>query len=350
VKTVVFCPNWIGDAVMATPALRALRKLHPEGRLVGVMKPAIAATLAGNPWFDDAILCDPKAIRPEDRGWNVIGRLRREKFDLGVLLTNSLRSAMMAFAGGIRRRIGYAREARALLLTDRLRPERRHGRFVPTPIIDYYLALAYRLGAAPESYQMELFVDAASRRQVDDLWNKFGFANDEPVAVLNPGAAFGPAKKWPILHFSELARRLADDGVKSLVICGPEEREQARLIVDGGGRPRAVKSLSDETVSLGLSKAIIERAALLVTTDSGPRHFAPAFGVPVVSLFGPTHQEWTTTYYPLETALQKKLACGPCQQRICPLGHHRCMTELTVGEAYAACRSLLEADSTRKAA
>jgi len=349
VKTVVFCPNWIGDAVMATPALRARRKLHPDGRLVGVMKPAIAATLAGNPWFDDAILCDPKAARREDRGWNVIGRLRREKFDVGILLTNSLRSAMMAFFGGIRRRVGYAREARALFLTDRLQPLRRHGRFTPTPIIDYYLALAYRLGAPPESYRMELFVDETSRRQADDLWRNFGFTAEDRVAVLNPGAAFGPAKKWPLLNFSELARRLADDGVKSLVICGPQEREHARFIVDGVGRPRAVKSLADEPVSLGLSKAIIERAALLVTTDSGPRHFAPAFGVPVVALFGPTHQEWTTTYYPLETALQKKLPCGPCQQRICPLGHHRCMTELTVNEAYAACRALLDA-SARKAA
>jgi heptosyltransferase-2 len=106
-------------------------------------------------------------------------------------------------------------------------------------------------------------------------------------------------------------------------------------------RPKWVKSLADEPVSLGLSKAIVKRAALMVTTDSGPRHFAAAFGRPVVSIFGPTHRQWTITYHPRETCVQKSVPCGPCQQRICPLGHHRCMNELSVDEvAVAAFRAL----------
>jgi heptosyltransferase-2 len=113
-----------------------------------------------------------------------------------------------------------------------------------------------------------------------------------------------------------------------LVLCGPAERDQARAIARDAESP-LVQSLAEATPSIGLTKAAIARASLLVTTDSGPRHFAPAFGVPVVSLFGPTHIGWSDTRYRKEVPLQVPVDCGPCQQRTCPLGHHKCMTELT---------------------
>ena len=99
-------------------------------------------------------------------------------------------------------------------------------------------------------------------------------------------------------------------------------------------------SLGDTPLSLGLTKAVVKRSDLLVTTDSGPRHFAAAFDRPVVALFGPTHIEWTETYYAKEVRLQRKLSCGPCQQRVCPLGHHRCMRELSPTEVFAAAERL----------
>ena len=171
----------------------------------------------------------------------------------------------------------------------------------------------------------------------------FGFQAGERVVALNPGAAFGAAKRWPSLYFAELARKLVDEaGVKVLVLCGPNERGFARYIADGSHRPRQVKSLDGEELSLGLTKALIQRSSLLVSTDSGPRHFGAAFGIPVVSLFGPTHIEWTDTHYASEIHLQKKLECGPCQQRTCPLGHLRCMKELTVDQVHAAAMKLLQ--------
>jgi heptosyltransferase II len=124
-------------------------------------------------------------------------------------------------------------------------------------------------------------------------------------------------------------------------LCGPNERKLARQIVELAESP-AVHSLADVPVSLGLTKALIRRSALLVTTDSGPRHFAAAFERPVVTLFGPTHIEWTETYYARAINLQRKVPCGPCQLRVCPLDH-RCMKDLAVAEVAAAVDRLLVA-------
>src|SRR5262249_33085351 len=152
--------------------------------------------------------------------------------------------------------------------------------------------------------------------------------------------AFGSAKHWDTEYFAVLARDLVDRrGSGVLVLCGPAERELARRIVALARRP-GVCSLADRPLSLGLTKACVRWADLLITTDSGPRHFAAAFGRPVVTLFGPTHIAWTETYYPRALHLQKRVPCGPCQLRVCPLDH-RCMTELTPAEVFAAAAGLL---------
>jgi heptosyltransferase-2 len=165
---------------------------------------------------------------------------------------------------------------------------------------------------------------------------------DRRYVCLNPGGAFGAAKHWPSESFAKLARRLAVElGRHVLVLCGPAEREMARTIANAANHPSVI-SLADVPPSIGLSKAAVKHCELLVTTDSGPRHFAPPFGVPVVTLFGPTHIAWSETFYAKATHLQVPVDCGPCQQRICPLKHHRCMTELSVDRVFAAALHWLE--------
>jgi heptosyltransferase-2 len=145
-----------------------------------------------------------------------------------------------------------------------------------------------------------------------------------------------------VTSFAELALRLALELDKRvLVLCGPAERDQAREIVCLAAHP-AVVSLAAEDPSLGLTKAAIRAADLLITTDSGPRHFAPPFQVPVVTLFGPTHPAWSETYYERSLHLQVEVDCGPCQERVCPLKHHKCMRDLTVSWAFKAAKTLLE--------
>ncbi len=344
----VFLPNWVGDAVMATPALRALRTHFDHARMIGVMKPYVADVFEGGDWFDDIILANGG---PWSQGiLAVAARLRRCEIETAVLLANTFRSALMARLGGCRRRIGYARYGRSLLLTDAMPPLRDElGRLKPSPALDAYNRLAERAGCPRPTHLMELFTTARDERAADQVWERAGFEDYVEVICLNSGAAFGAAKHWPSSYFATLARRLAEQrGSAVLVLCGPNERQLAHDIATEANHP-AVHALADLTeptvpdgprVSLGLTKACVRRADLLVTTDSGPRHFAAAFDRPVVTLFGPTHIAWTETYHPRAIHLQKHVDCGPCQRRVCPLDH-RCMLRLTPDEVYTAAEGLL---------
>jgi heptosyltransferase-2 len=346
---VVFCPNLVGDTVMATPALRAIRTANHSARIVGVVRPHVAPTLDGNPWLDDLILFDPRAKDRAHRTAAACARLRIERADLAILLPNSVRSALVAFLGGATRRVGYARGGRGLLLTERLAvPHDADGRRSIVPAVEYYLAIVRRLGWPVGSNRLELFTTADDETAADGVWAILGLGVGRPVVCLNTGGAFGPAKSWPEPHFARLARGLAEQaGARVLVVCGPSERSAAQAIVEAAAHPDVV-SLADLPLSIGLTKACVRRAALMVTTDSGPRHFAAAFGVPVISLFGPTHIGWTRTNHPQAVHLFKPVPCGPCQQPVCPERHHRCMVELTPESVLAAAlRFLRPAEAVR---
>jgi heptosyltransferase-2 len=341
-RIVVFCPNLIGDTVMATPTLRALRKGFAGAHIAAVVKPPVAATLDGGPWHDERIVFDPTSQVKEHRGWSFLKRLQAGRFDLAVLLPNSFRSALMAWGARVPRRIGYARTGRGLLLTDRLPvPCDARGWRVPVPALEYYLAIARRLKCPIDSVRTELYTTESDERAADLAWTRLGLPRHEAVVCLNNGGAYGPAKSWPASHFAHLARRLATEaGVGVLLVCGPAERAGARQIVEQAAHP-AVVSLADEPLSIGLTKACIRRSALLVTTDSGPRHFAAPFEVPVVTLFGPTHIAWTRTYHPKALHLLNPVPCGPCQRPVCPLDHHKCMRELDPDSVFEAAIRLL---------
>jgi heptosyltransferase-2 len=344
----VFLPNWIGDAVMATPALRALRNHYRGARMVGLVKPYVADLLAGSDWFDQVLLVHGGAWSQGvlAGAW----KLRRLDIELAILLPNTFRSALTAWLGGCQRRVGYARYGRSILLTDALEPVRDlDGRLTPSPILDAYNRLVEHVGCPKPPPHLELFTTAADEQAADRVWERAGLDHYPEVVCLNPGAAFGSAKHWPTEYFATLARNLADQrGSGVLVLCGPAERELAREVAGQANHP-AVSALGNLTaadgqqgprLSLGLTKACVRRADLLVTTDSGPRHFAAAFDRPVVTLFGPTHIAWTETYHPRAVHLQKPVDCGPCQKRVCPLDHC-CMKGLTPGEVFAAAEGLL---------
>ncbi|MBS0208960.1 MAG: lipopolysaccharide heptosyltransferase II [Planctomycetes bacterium] len=331
----IFLPNWVGDVVMATPTLRALSRRFGDDRLIGVMRPHVADVLAGTRWLDSVIHYDPRSCDPHVKDFNVLVQLRQARLDAVVLMTNSWRTALLGWLSGAKQRVGYGREGRSWLLTHPLRPTMHGRKYVPGPVLDYYLELAYALGCERESPVMELATRGVDEFQVDALWRKHALVGQR-VVTLNSSGAFGAAKLWPTEYFAELARRIVLQLDRSvLVLCGPSERAIAAQIVAGANHPRVV-SLANEDIGLGLSKACVRRSELLVTTDSGPRHFAGAFGVPVVTLFGPTDQAWSDNHFPHATNLQLRLDCSPCQQRVCPLGHHRCMRDLTVEQVYRA--------------
>ena len=342
-KAAIFLPNWLGDLVMATPVLRAMRgKFGENARLVGIMRPYLADVLAGTDWLDEQWFFNPHSKDHSQRAWAVANRMRRERFDLAVLLTNSLRPALMAWWAGAKHRVGYVRYGRGPLLTDKIYPRRAGGHIIPEPMVETYLTIADALGCGHESARLELAVTASENLSADGVFNRLGLRRDGRLILLNSSGAYGAAKLWPVEYFGELARRVTKQcNHDVLVMCGPNERTIANDIVKYSDSPR-VFSMADQPLDLGTAKACIQRGRLMVSTDSGPRHVAAALGKPLVTLYGPMLPVWGENPTQRAINLMLELDCIGCHKRACPLGHHRCMRELTVDMVFAAILRMLE--------
>jgi heptosyltransferase-2 len=322
----VALPNWVGDAVMATPTLRALRARFPAERIVAVARPAVQQVLRPNPWIDAYI-----DVSKEQVGFNrAAAALRRERAETGILLPNSFRSALLFWMGRVKRRIGYDRGGRGMLLTDRLRPEREGGRFVPGPMITYYLRLAEVLGAPTDERRMELFTTAEDEAAAAAAFEAMRL-DAAKTLILSPGYAFGPSKAWPAGHWAALARGARERfGLEPAILCGGSEAPVAAAISGAlGGCP----AFHEKGITLASARAVVSRARAMVAIDSGLRHYAAAFAKPVVALFGPTDIRWTETWHSREVRLQAVVPCGPCQEPTCPTGSSECMYKIAPDEA-----------------
>lgn len=344
----IFLPNWVGDVVMATPALRSLRcHLSDRAQLTGIMRPYVSDVLAGTSWLDDTIIYTSKTLRSRV---GLVRQIRKASLDVILLMTNSLSTAALARLSGADRRIGFAMHGRGCLLTDRLQLPRTGNEALPRSAVDHYLEIVQVLGCDISEKRIQLGTTAAEESAAAGVWRKFGWSGDDSVVVLNTGGAYGAAKSWPSSHFAQLAYRLAEDrNAAVLVICGPAERTAAEQICRQAAHPR-VRNLAAEPLSVGLSKACIRRSRLMITTDSGPRHFAAGFNVPVITIFGPTDPRWSHNYHAHSIDLQLNVDCGPCAERTCPLKHHRCMRDLTPEYLLAQARTVLDTALPKRAA
>lgn len=320
----IFIPNWVGDVVMATAALAAIRRRFEKAHIVHVMRPYVADVLAG------ADLANEQRFWPQ-RGTNqstlsLVRDLRSRQADIAVLLTNSFRSAAVAWLAGARRRVGYARDGRSWLLTDRLEPKRADGDFVPVPALDYYNDLARHIGCEDVSDQLVLATTPDDEAAVDRrLQHRNGSG---PLIVMNPGAHFGSAKCWPAEYYAHLADELVERyDARVVASLAPKESQIAQDITRSVRHP--IDVIVDPPLGLGPLKALVRRADLLITNDTGPRHFAAAFDVPVVTIFGSSDPAWTDTRFARERIAMLDLECQPCMQRLCPLKHHDCMKKLS---------------------
>jgi heptosyltransferase-2 len=331
----VLLPNWIGDTVMATPTLRALRRGAGRGtRMVGVGRAAVCELLAGGSQLDELWPTATKGRFPFERSLRLAARLRAERFDRAVLLTNGLGAALAACLAGIGERVGYARHGRGPLLTHALPPPREAGRLRPIPAIDYYLAIAAVLGCPPETPAMELATTPADEAKADTFWSRLGDRKDRPTILLNNSAATAPAKLWPAAAMAELARRLVQTlDANVLVLAAPGEQESALRIVELAASPSVMVL---PVTGIGMAKACIRRAHLMISTDSGPRHMAVAFGVPVVSLFGPTDPRWTDLHSPLDLVVQEEVSSTSIQEIFSAERRQGCMHDLSLERVWHA--------------
>ena len=343
-RLLVAVPNWIGDVVMATPCLTALRRQFPAAPITHLMRPYVSQVLGGSDLADAELYWPTKGNRPDDprytsSTWHLIRTLRAGRFDAAVLLTNSFRSAIVAALAGIPRRIGYARDRRSWLLTDKLYPPRTGRTFTPTPAIDYYNEIARKLGCPDVDRRMRLHFSPADEATAADKIESHD--HSRPLIVLNPGANYGSAKCWPTEKYAALSDRLTrDHGARVIASFSPKEARMADQLRSAATEP------IDIHVDLGIGplKALIARSDLLISNDTGPRHFAPALGVPVVTIFGSSDPRWAETYADRERIVKLELDCQPCMERTCPLGHHNCMRELPVEMVLTAALELLQTD------
>lgn len=298
-KLLVVMPTWLGDCVMATPTLRALRTLYPEAHISALIRHNLRPILDGLDSVDRVLSVRPRTKKPgakkTRRRRTLVGlgrRLSKGGFDTAVLLPNSFKSAALVSVAGIPRRVGYDRDGRGVLLTDRLIPRRHRGKFLPVSTLDYYLGLARYLGAEDPGHAMELAVrnetDAKAYQRLHDV----GFdVEDGELLLINPGAQ-KEMKRWPAERFGALIDQFAEHhGMVPAVTGSPAERGVLDGVIAAAKTP--VLDLPKLGMDLHMLKAVVRRSRLMVTNDTGPRHIAAALGTPVATLFGPTTPEWT---------------------------------------------------------
>lgn len=355
--------NWLGDAVMATPALQRLREAHPDAHIALLTAAKLAELWTHHPDIDQVL-----TFEPGESPWSVGRRLRRLEFTTALVLPNSPRSALEVFFAGIPRRVGHARPWRNWLLTDRVPPragERSMRKLTESEIrrligsnpasaaspipaeahhIHQYLSLAAALGANPLPVAPRLAVTDA---EVQAIRQRFGSTalgqRSPPLLGLNAGAEYGPAKRWPRERFIEAAAKVqAAAGCRCWVFGGPAELDFARGIADAiataeGAPPDSVRCLAGQT-SLRELCAALKACDVLLTNDSGPMHVAAAVGTRVVAAFGSTSPDLTAPGLPGE-ARHRQLNCGapcsPCFRRECPIDL-RCMTGISVESVVSA--------------
>ena len=330
-RLLIIMPSWVGDVVMTTPTLRALRALLPDAHITALVKANVRPLLDACPYVDRTV-----AIRPHRRGQrdgkrkgaiNLARHLALGKFDTAILMPNSFRSALLARMAGIPRRIGYDRDGRGFLLTDRLLPRRVPGKFVPVSTRDYYLGVPRYLGAHNPSHHMELFTRPQDDARADALLKNAGYDvnSNQKLVIVNPGANYGDAKIWYADRFAQVADRAVNELGAAVAVTGaPKEKKIIEELFDASKAKAKLINLPEQGMDLTLLKSVVKRSSAMVTNDTGPRHIAAAFDVPVVTIFGPTDPKWSEIDFAHERQVRVDVFCGPCQKKSCPLDH-RCM-------------------------
>lgn len=331
-KILVVAPAWVGDAVLAQPLFRLLHARHASLALDVLAPPWTFPVFERMPEVRRAIASPFVHGDLKLAGRRRLGReLAREGYDQAVVLPNTFKSALAPFFAGIPRRTGYVGELRWGLLNDarRLDPARlpqMAGRFA---------ALALPTGAElPMPLPVPaLQADEAGRRAT---LKKLALDPARPVAVLCPGAEYGPAKRWPAAYFAQLAKKLAAEGWEAWLVGSPNDAAIGAEIEGASGG--ACRNLCGAT-TLGEAIDVLASSRLVVSNDSGLMHVAAALGKPVIALYGSSSPAFTPPLSPDATVLKLDLPCSPCFKRTCPLGHFNCMMQLTPERVSAAARS-----------
>jgi heptosyltransferase-2 len=341
VKILVRATNWVGDAILAMPALEAVRKHWKGAEIVVAARPSVAGLYRGQ-GFADRVVDLPSGgnglkEREEEEGTRKM--LRAENFDCALLLPNSFASAWEAWRLGTHERIDYSRDARRFLLTRPIKVPRKGE--IPVHQVYYYLELIRRIGwtdALPKVKEIRLAISNVTQSAAEKRLTDAGARLGNVRIAIAPGAAFGAAKCWSADRFAALAERLQAECGADVILFGSAS--------DGGMASRISAKMRHAPLDLAGKTSIEELPALLaacqlfVGNDSGAMHVAAAVGVPVVAIFGPTNPEGTAPLTPRCTVVRRAVFCSPCYLRECPIDH-RCMLQIDVETVFQAVKKLV---------
>jgi len=329
--------NWLGDAVLTTPALGAVRSAFPGTRISVAAKPPVAELFLNHPDVDEILVYDKGGRHKGASGMLLMaGELRRKRFDAAILFQNAFDAALLAFLAGIPDRQGFATDGRRLLLS----------RSVPvTPEVlrlhhaEYYLRLVEELGVPrPAVPRMLLRVSEEERDSMRTRLASLGIPEGGRILGVNPGATYGSAKRWYPDRFASVADTLSGEWGASVVLMGSVPEMPLSTEIEGAMKRRPV-NLSGKTTVRELM-ALLSLCSFLVTNDSGPMHIGAALGVPLAAVFGPTDWRTTSPWTPKAKVVRVDVDCSPCMKRECDRGHE-CMLGVTAEMVVAAARELL---------
>jgi len=326
----------MGDAILCTPALRSLREKFDSCRITFSANSLVRELLSPGRFNDGWLQQYGKSPLA------TASKVKKYRFTHAILFKNSFASALVVFLAGIPSRIGYAREARGLLLTDRLVPPKLpDGRFKPLSMIDYYLAIPSVLGGITSDRTLDLPIDVQAseslRAKLPELVSAAG-----PIVIFVPGGAFGPSKCWSGKKFAQTADWLAANYNAIVVISvspDPVEKKIAAEICDSSRC--GLINLADRAISISELKVLFSRAELIISNDTGPRHIAIALKRKVVTIFGPNNPTWTETGYENEIKIVGQAPCAPCHRPICRKPEHFCMQSISAEVVCNAAAELL---------
>jgi heptosyltransferase-2 len=333
-RLVILAPNWLGDAVMALPAVADVHRAAPDAVITVAARAAVAPLFRLVPHVSETVVLERPASVRRVSSWRAVGaELAGGGFDTALLLPNSLHAALIPSRAGIPERWGYRTSWRGRLLTKAIRPTTGLHQ------VDYYQHLVHALGFPNGPIEPRLTVTDAGRDAGARALGDAGWDGRAPLVALAPGAAFGGAKRWPPARFAALAEGLMADGVRSVLVGSAADAGTGAEVLRAASGLRAIFNLIGRT-DLPTLSGVLAACRALVTNDSGAMHFGAAVGVRVTGVFGPTSEDATRPMGDGHAVLTHPVWCRPCMLRECPLDH-RCLLGIGVDAVLDATRRSL---------
>ena len=326
-KILIRGANWLGDSVISIPVIRTVRKNYPDAYIGLVLRKGPAELLAALPYVNKIYL-----EGKDDRA------VIKEKFDLGILLTNSFSSALKFWLWGVKERIGYPAEYRGIFLTKKVplagKPRSIH-------LSEEYFRILEAAGLKEFEKKPEFFIPEKNLLKAGEMLKETGFQNSELLIGVCPGATYGPAKIWPKERYlNVISYLIKEKGAKIIIFGGSGETEIINYLLKNQDFSDSIMASPDNDILTGA--ALIKKCRLFITNDTGPMHIAAALGIPVIAIFGSTNPVWTGPSGAGTRVIYRKLECSPCYSRSCKnkKANYECLTGISEKEVLSSIEEL----------